>query len=261
MSLRRQRLATLGFLVLVVAVAAAACSSRTVVGQQNGGHGGGAGTSAAGQGGYAGTADNCNPTTADCVGRGGTTGIAGTYGPAGTTGEAGAFGGGGTTGLGGSGVPTGEAGVGSPGACAVGGSGGSGLAFHPAVQYPIRRESWSVALGDFNGDGKPDFAVANQRTEDQIPVGGAGGWGGYGGWGTAGMTGYSGSVSVLLSESGSGYAPPQHYLVGETTNSIAVADLNGDGKVDLAVSTPGAVNVLFNSGTGTLATPVSFITG
>ena len=32
--------------------------------------------------------------------------------------------------------------------------------FAPKVDYPSGALSWAVAMGDFNGDGKPDLAVA-----------------------------------------------------------------------------------------------------
>src|SRR5205814_10715731 len=34
--------------------------------------------------------------------------------------------------------------------------------FATAVNYQTGRGCWSVAVGDFNGDGKPDLAVANR---------------------------------------------------------------------------------------------------
>ena len=36
-----------------------------------------------------------------------------------------------------------------------------GVCFGPAVNYPAGFGPWSVAVGDFNGDGLPDLAVAN----------------------------------------------------------------------------------------------------
>src|SRR5438067_331231 len=67
----------------------------------------------------------------------------------------------------------------------------------------------SVAVGDFNGDGKPDLAVANLS---------------------------SNTVSVLLGNGDGTFAPQQTFATGSSPYSVAVGDLNGDGLPDLAVS-------------------------
>ena len=148
------------------------------------------------------------------------------------------------------------------GSCpASAGSSGNSLSFGAAVEYLTHAGSFLVALGDLNGDGKPDLAVANYMTQSQR-LGGAGGTGsGTGGSGTGGTPGTSpGSVSVFLSSTG-GYGPPQFYNVGTIPQSIVAGDLNGDGKADLAVVNGQGVSVFFNDGSGTLLSPVSFATG
>jgi hypothetical protein len=65
----------------------------------------------------------------------------------------------------------------------------------------------SVAVGDFNGDSRPDFAVGNTA---------------------------SGSVSVFMN-SGSGNFSSSTILVGTSTGIVAAGDFNGDGVTDLAV--------------------------
>src|ERR1022692_2476663 len=67
--------------------------------------------------------------------------------------------------------------------------------------------AYSVAVGDFNGDGKLDLAVAN----------GVG-------------------VSVLLGNGDGAFQPAVTYAAGTYTESIAVGDFNGDGKLDLVVN-------------------------
>ncbi len=96
------------------------------------------------------------------------------------------------------------------------GSGGftaaSGSPF-PAGGYPV-----SVAVGDFNGDGKTDLAVANAG---------------------------SNNVTVLLGNVSGGFTPASGspIAVGSAPGSVAVADFNGDGKTDLAVANGGSNNV------------------
>jgi hypothetical protein len=88
----------------------------------------------------------------------------------------------------------------------------------------------SVAIADFNGDGKRDLAIAHLN---------------------------SGHVSVLLGN-GSGsfsFAPGTPFAVGTRSASIAVGDFNADNKVDLAVANAddNAVAILMGQGNGTFS--------
>jgi hypothetical protein len=92
--------------------------------------------------------------------------------------------------------------------------------------------SQSMAVGDFNGDGKPDLAVTNS---------GANG------------------VNVFLNTGGSLTAVGAIPATGASPTSIAAADFNGDGKLDLAVANSGSNNVtiLLGNGDGTFTAAAS----
>ena len=91
----------------------------------------------------------------------------------------------------------------------VGHSIGFGLALSPAVGP----EPYSLAVGDFNGDGKLDLAVAN-----------------YGGYG------FPSTVSILLGDGRGNFTLASSPAAGDSPLSVAVGDFNGDGNLDLAVA-------------------------
>jgi len=113
----------------------------------------------------------------------------------------------------------------------------STVQFKPAQSYVVGTNPASVAVGDFNGDGKLDVAVAN---------------------------GGSSNVSILLGSGDGALQPARNFDAGVTPNGIAVADINGDGKLDIALilppntslSVPGAVSILFGNGDGTFQSPI-----
>src|SRR5439155_549082 len=112
--------------------------------------------------------------------------------------------------------------------------------FRPASpsSYAVGAFPWSVAVGDFNGDGILDLAVGN---------------------------GGSNTVSVLLGKVDGTFlaAVPATYAVGGFPWSVAVGDFNKDGKDDLAVTNtgPDTVSILLGNGDGTFRAPVSYASG
>ncbi len=86
----------------------------------------------------------------------------------------------------------------------------------------------AVAVGDFNHDGVPDLAVANNG---------------------------SGTVSVLLGNGDGTFQPARDSAAGPYPHSLAVGDFNADGKLDVAVAVSGDVNVLAGNGDGTFQAP------
>src|SRR5438046_2725816 len=73
--------------------------------------------------------------------------------------------------------------------------------------------------------------------------------------------------TVCLATSPAGSAPsfgaPKSYPTGNAPVSVAIGDLNGDGKLDVATAEEGheAVSVLLNMGDGTLQPHVDYDTG
>src|SRR5207237_1197148 len=91
--------------------------------------------------------------------------------------------------------------------------------FAAPVDYPVGFYPESVAIADLNGDTKPDLAVAVDRP------------------------GGNGTVAVLLGKGDGTFARAVEYAVREFPNSVAVADLNGDSKPDLASANSGSDSV------------------
>jgi VCBS repeat protein/FG-GAP repeat protein len=108
--------------------------------------------------------------------------------------------------------------------------------FNAPRSFAVPYSPTAVAVGDLNGDGKPDMVVAG---------------GGY--------------VSILLGNGDGAFAPAVNYAVGDDARSVAIADFNGDGKPDLAVanygSVPATVSILLGNGDGTFQPQVSYAVG
>jgi hypothetical protein len=133
--------------------------------------------------------------------------------------------------------------------------------FQAAVTYSSGGErARSVAVADVNGDGKPDLLVANCAAIASAPPCGDGG---------------STVASVLLGNGDGTFQAAVAYATGGMTDatSVAVADVNGDGKPDLVVASEcatnlgyacapvGEVGVLLGNGDGTFQAPVAYSSG
>jgi len=91
----------------------------------------------------------------------------------------------------------------------------------------------SAAVGDFNGDGKLDLAVANEGSDN---------------------------VSVLLGNGDGTFQAAVDYRAGTDPDSVAVGDFRGDGKLDLVVANyySNNVSILPGNGDGTFQAAVNY---
>ena len=96
--------------------------------------------------------------------------------------------------------------------------------FGPATNYSVGGNPQSVAIGDLNGDGTLDLAVANQG---------------------------SGTISILLGTVAGTFSPATSFP-DPNPFFVAMGDLDRDGNLDLVVVHPGFnnVSVLLGAGTG-----------
>jgi hypothetical protein len=120
-------------------------------------------------------------------------------------------------------------------------TGGSGFVYlflgkGDGTFQPLRRftsggaESYSIAVGDVNGDGKPDLIVTNVFTGQS-----------------------KGNVSVLLGNGDGTFQLPIKIRAGFRPTQSALGDFNGDGKLDMAVANKGRVDLFLGNGDGTFA--------
>jgi Big-like domain-containing protein/VCBS repeat protein/FG-GAP repeat protein len=111
----------------------------------------------------------------------------------------------------------------------------------------------AVAVGDLNGDGKPDLVVANLCQS------------------TSCSQGNNGTVSVLLGNGDGTFQPAQKYATaGFGASSVAIGDFNGDGNADVVVANQcstsdcesgGSVSILLGNGNGTLRPAKTYASG
>ena len=123
--------------------------------------------------------------------------------------------------------------------------------FQGHVDYPTGASPLRIIAADLNGDGVLDLATADYNCPSCSP----------------------GQVSVLLGNGDGSFQGHVEYDVGTNPGSLAVADLNGDGKLDLLATnancvdagctqfSPGTVSVLIGNGDGSFTSHLDYGVG
>jgi len=124
--------------------------------------------------------------------------------------------------------------------------GTSALSFVSSANPVTGHYSFFTVTGDFNGDGKPDIAIANSGDNN---------------------------LTILLGSGNGHFVSAPNVATGTAPQSMAVGDFNGDGKADLAVGNfaDNTITILLGNGDGTFTAvgtnpttgfePVSIVSG
>ena len=111
--------------------------------------------------------------------------------------------------------------------------------FGPPTSFPGVAEEFvkGFTLADLNGDGKPDIMMV-----------------------TTGPSSANNTLSVLLNNGDGTFGPAVNYFAADVDGNVVAADLNKDGKIDVAVGTDShGIALLLGKGDGTFQ-PATFIT-
>jgi hypothetical protein len=116
--------------------------------------------------------------------------------------------------------------------------------FEPKHDYRTGLRPLAVAVGDLTGDGKPEVVTANAYLADP-------------------RNRNPGTVSVFVNNGNGTFQDKRDYRPGKFPRAVAIRDLNGDGRLDLATANVDAntVSVFINPGEGSFGPRRDFRTG
>jgi hypothetical protein len=102
-----------------------------------------------------------------------------------------------------------------------------------STPYVAASHTTNLAVGDVNGDGRPDIVATDNNYN---------------------------LVEVLLNTGFNQFSAPQPFNVGGSPSAVAVGDVNGDGKLDIVTANGpnSTVSVLLGNGNGTFGTPQTY---
>jgi FG-GAP-like repeat len=123
--------------------------------------------------------------------------------------------------------------TGAAGAAGQGGS--SGPSFARARAYPTGHGAAATAVGDLNGDRRPDLVSANAMRR---------------------------TISVLINRGNGRFRTKREFGTGRNPKSVAIGDLDGDGNGDIAaLNDAGIVSVLLSNGDGSFRGKRDYVAG
>jgi hypothetical protein len=110
------------------------------------------------------------------------------------------------------------------------------------VNYVAGNSPAAIVSGDFNGDGKPDIAVASDGAEAHDDPG---------------------ILSVFIGNGDGTFQQAVNYTIGVYPQSLAIGDFNGDGFIDIAVTNQvdDTMTVLSGNGNGTFQAGTTYAVG